>query len=150
LTPLKVRCEQYGQPLSVANHGHRTVTTLSGMWKLTLVIRQCIQPERPRFHQIHRPEEEGRWALPHGEFGLDIIALIGQWRFREHRSVPEMHQALLVRGVSIALRSVTHLMHRDARTGGFARRGSGAAQNALPKARTRDLGSRWLTARRRA
>ena len=112
LTPLNKHCEHCGQPLSVANHGHRTVTTLSGMWKLTLVIRQCIKSDCPHFHQIHRPEEEGRWALPHGEFGLDIIALIGQWRFREHRSVPEMHQALQARGISIAERSVTHLMHR--------------------------------------
>ncbi len=60
LTPLIVHCEHCGQPLSVANHGHRTVTTLAGMWKLTLVIRQCIQPDCPGFHQIHRPEEEGR------------------------------------------------------------------------------------------
>ena len=112
LIPFKERCEQCGQSLSVANHGHRTVTTLSGMWKLTLVIRQCIQPDCLNYHRRHRPEEEGRWALPHGEFGLDVIALIGQWRFREHRSVPEMHQALVARGVSIALRSVTHLMHR--------------------------------------
>src|SRR5207302_9629760 len=34
------------------------------------------------------------------------------WRFREHRSVPEMHQALLARGISIAQRSVTYLMQR--------------------------------------
>ena len=60
----------------------------------------------------YRPEEEGRWALPHGEFGLEGIALIGQWRFREHRSVPEMHRALLSRGVSITQRSVTHFMQR--------------------------------------
>ncbi|GHO63123.1 hypothetical protein KSC_020150 [Ktedonobacter sp. SOSP1-52] len=79
---------------------------------MTLVIRQCIQSDCPNYHKRQRPEEEGRWALPHGEFGLDIIALIGQWRFREHRSVPEMRQALQVRGVTIALRSVTHLMHR--------------------------------------
>jgi hypothetical protein len=52
----------------------------------------------------------GRRALPHGEFGLEVIALIGQWRFRGHRSVPELHQALLARGLSIAQRSVTHLM----------------------------------------
>ena len=31
--------------------------------------------------------------MPHGKFGLEVIALIGQWRFLEHRSVPEMHQA---------------------------------------------------------
>src|SRR5207302_7257353 len=75
-------------------------------------VRQCVQPGCPRFHQPYRPEEEGRWALPHGEFSLEVIALIGQWRFREHRSVPEMHQALQARGISIAQRSVTYLMQR--------------------------------------
>ena len=85
---------------------------LSGQWKLTLVIRQYIQPDCPNYHHRQRPEEEGHWALPHGEFGLEAIALIGQWRIRSHRSVPEMHQALVARGVTIALRSVTHLMHR--------------------------------------
>jgi hypothetical protein len=88
------------------------VSTLSGLWKLTLLVRQCIEPSCPRFHRRYRPEEEGRWALPHGEYGLEVIALIGQWRFREHRSVPQMHQALLARGVSIAERSVTNLMQR--------------------------------------
>ena len=38
--------------------------------------------------------------------------MIGQWRFREHSSVPEMHQALLARGIRIAQRSVTYLMQR--------------------------------------
>jgi hypothetical protein len=112
LTPLQESCEACGQPLWVAYHGHRDVTTLSGQWHLTLVIHQCVQPDCPNYHRRQRPEEEGRWALPHGEFGLDIIALIGQWRFREHRSVPEMHQALQARGISIAERSVTHLLHR--------------------------------------
>src|SRR5881275_2441519 len=112
LTPLKERCEECGQPLWVAYHSHRTVTTLTGLWKLTLVVRQCVQPDCPRFHKHSRPEEEGRWALPHGEFGLEVIALIGRWRFREHRSVPEMHRTLLSRGVSITERSVTNLMQR--------------------------------------
>src|SRR5215469_2990043 len=112
LAPLKEHCEQCGQPLWVSYHGHRTVTKLDGLWKLTLVVRRCIQPECPRYHVAYRPEEEGSWALPHGEFGLEVIALIGQWRFREHRSVPEMHRALLSCGVSITERSVTHLMQR--------------------------------------
>jgi hypothetical protein len=43
---------------------------------------------------------------------LDVIALIGTWRFKEHRSVPEMHQRLLARGLSISPRAVTHLMQR--------------------------------------
>src|SRR5215467_15109935 len=112
LTPLKERCESCGHPLWVAKHSHRTVMMLSGLWKLTLVVRHCIEPTCPRFHQRYRPEEEGRWALPHGEFGLEVIALIGSFRFREHRSVPEMHRALLARGVGITERSVTNLMQR--------------------------------------
>ena len=112
LTPVQEHCEECNQFLWVANHGHRTVTRLDGLWKLTIVVRQCIQPGCPRFHKPYRAEEEGRWALPHGEFGLEVIALIGMWRFREHRSVPEMHQALLARGISIAQRSVTYLMQR--------------------------------------
>src|SRR5437764_13450923 len=112
LIPLQEHCEQCGQLLWVAHHSHRTVFTLSGLWRLTLVVRQCIEPTCPRYHQRYRPEEEGRWALPHGEFGLEVIALIGQWRFREHRSVPDMHQAIQARGISIAQRSVTYLMQR--------------------------------------
>jgi hypothetical protein len=112
LTPLKEHCEQCGQPLWVGYHSHRIVTRLDGLWKLTVVVRRCVHPECPGYHVAYRPEEEGRWALPHGEFGLEVIALIGRWRFREHRSVPEMHRALLSRGVSISERNVTHLMQR--------------------------------------
>jgi MULE transposase domain len=112
LIPLKESCEECGEVLWVGYHNHRIVTKLDGLWKLTIVVRRCIQVQCPRYHVAYRPEEEGRWALPHGKFGLEIIALIGQWRFREHRSVPEMHRALLARGVSITERSVTHLMQR--------------------------------------
>src|SRR6266436_8462385 len=112
LTPLKESCEQCGQPLWVGYHAHRTVTRLDGLWKLTMVARRCMQPECPRYHIAYRPEEEGGFALPHGEFGLEVIALIGRWHFREHRSVPEMHRALLARGVGITERSVTNLMQR--------------------------------------
>ena len=58
----------------------------------------------------HRPEEEGKWALPHGELGLDVIALVGTLRYTSHRSIPEIHQALRDRGVVIAERTVTHLL----------------------------------------
>ena len=112
LAPLKEQCEQCGQPLWVANHNHRTVTTLSGVWKLTVVVRQCIQPDCPNYHRRQRPEAEGRWALPHGEFGLDVIALIGLWCDLQRRSGPEIHRHLMARGINISLRSVTDLMRR--------------------------------------
>jgi hypothetical protein len=64
------------------------------------------------YHEPHRPEQEGAFALPQGEFGLDIIALVGALRHAEHRSVPEIHRDLSGRGVAISERSVTNLLDR--------------------------------------
>jgi hypothetical protein len=64
----------------------RTITTLDGLCQLLLTIRRCHNPLCPRYHQPYRPEEEGHWALPHGEFGLDVIALIGTLRYEKHRA----------------------------------------------------------------
>jgi hypothetical protein len=50
--------------------------------------------------------------LPHHEFGLDVIALIGALRYVQHQSVPEIHHTLRVRGVDIAERNVTYLLER--------------------------------------
>ena len=51
-------------------------------------------------------------ALPKHEFGLDVIAFVGQQRYGHHRSVPEIHQALLERRVAVAPRTVTNLLER--------------------------------------
>ncbi|HEX5502580.1 MAG TPA: ISNCY family transposase [Thermomicrobiales bacterium] len=82
------------------------------MYRLTLVVRRCQEPTCPRYRRPYRPEDEGAWALPQSEFGLDVIALVGALRFAEHRSVPEIHQALTARGVPVAERSVANLLQR--------------------------------------
>lgn len=96
----------------VAYHTQRTILTLQGFVQLTLVIRRCQNQECSRYRQAYHPEEEGRWALPHGECGLDVIALIGTLRSREHRSVSEIHQHLQARQVPVCERTVEHAMHR--------------------------------------
>jgi hypothetical protein len=62
--------------LEVARSLHGFVY-LEDLWQLTIVISHCPTPTCPRYHVRYHPEEEGRWALPHGEFGLDVIATIG-------------------------------------------------------------------------
>ena len=52
--------------------------TLQGMCHLSLKVRRCQNEDCSLYHRPYRPEEEGRWALPHGEFGLDVIALVGR------------------------------------------------------------------------
>jgi hypothetical protein len=112
LRPSRTTCVKCGQTMWVAYHTCRTVTTLKGNYRLTLHIRRCRNQQCEWYHRPYRPEEEGRWALPHGEFGLDVIALVGTLRYIYHRSIPEIHQALRDRGVPIAERTVTHLLQR--------------------------------------
>jgi Transposase, Mutator family len=112
LTPLREHCVSCEQRLWVAYHAQRTLMTFRGLVRLTLVVRRCRNPECALYHLPYRAEEEGAWALPHGEFGLDIITVIGQLRYGEHRSIPEIHQRLVQRGVSIAQRTVSDLLER--------------------------------------
>jgi hypothetical protein len=112
LAPLRTRCVGCGGPLWVAYHSRRTVTTLAGAVRLRLQVRRCVTAGCAQYHRSYRPEEELGWALPHGEFGLDVVALVGALRFREHRTVPEIHQHLRGRRLVIAERTVTHLVQR--------------------------------------
>src|SRR5262249_53108009 len=112
LTPVREQCRACGQRLWVAYHHHRTVVRLDGLWRLTIRVRQCVNAACPQYHRAYVPEEAGAWALPQGEFGLDVIAFIGQLRSREQRSVPQIHSILRGRSVDISERSVTILLHR--------------------------------------
>src|SRR3954454_7688757 len=112
LEPYQRRCPHCGGPARVAYHDRRTVATRDGLSDLVLVVRLCRDAACPQYRRPSRPEEEGGWALPHGEFGLDVIALVGALRYAEHRSVPEIHRALVARGVPIAARSVTNALYR--------------------------------------
>ncbi|GAC1348555.1 MAG: hypothetical protein NVSMB23_29800 [Myxococcales bacterium] len=112
LEPEQARCPHCGGGARVAYHDRRTVATLDGRYDLVLVVRLCRDPACPWYRRPYRPAEEGGGALPHGEFGLDVIALVGALRYGEHRSVPEIHRALVARGVAVAERSVTNLLYR--------------------------------------
>jgi hypothetical protein len=112
LIPARQACLGCGGHMRLRYENRRNLVTLSGLVRLRLRIRRCEAPDCPRFHVPYRPEAECALALPQHEFGLDIIALVGVLRHREHRSVPEIHAVLRERGVAIAERSLTNLLDR--------------------------------------
>ena len=112
LKPLQQQCPACGRRLWADYRNRRTVATLHGVVGLVLDIRRCHNPDCTRHRLPYRPEAEGRYALPQHEFGLDVIAVVGGLRYAEHRSVPEIHQHLLSRGLAIAERTVTNLLDR--------------------------------------
>ena len=112
LRPLRQRCPACGRRMGIRYENRRTVATLNGLVHLRLKIRRCEDARCARHHRPYRPEGEGAIALPQHEFGLDVTALAGALRYREHRSVPEIHRVLLARGVAACERTVTNLLDR--------------------------------------
>jgi hypothetical protein len=112
LAPIRRCCPDCGCRLRYRYDNQRTVVTLGGLVHLRLQIRRCETPGCQHHRRPYRPEAEGAIVLPQHEFGLDVIALIGALRYREHKSVPEMHGVLRERGVVIAERTVTNLLDR--------------------------------------
>jgi hypothetical protein len=112
LTPEREHCPACGQRLWIAYTKRRRVVRLDGVWRLTLRVRRCPNQTCAVYRHAYAPEALGAWVLPQAEFGLDVIALVGHLRYREQRSVPQIHGVLRERGVQIAERSVTVLLHR--------------------------------------
>jgi Transposase, Mutator family len=112
LSTLATRCPAGDHALFADYLCHRTIGTLDGLLRLHVQVRRCHQVGCPRFHVPVHPEQEGSLALPHHEFGLDVVALVGALRYSEHRSVPEIRAALVGRGVAISERTVTNLLDR--------------------------------------
>lgn len=112
LTPVTTACPACGHRLRPDYCNFRTLTTLAGVARYTLRITRCHRPGCDRYHVPFRPEAEGRLALPHHEFGLDLIAYAGNRRYTGHRTAPEIHAELLARGLALSLRTVTNLLHR--------------------------------------
>jgi hypothetical protein len=58
--------------------------------EVRLKLRICQTPTCPRYHKAEGPEAQGHFLLPQPEFGLDLIAQIGAWRYLQQRSGEEM------------------------------------------------------------
>ena len=80
LTPVTTHCPECAHLLWTDYVNYRTVTTLDAVTRLTLDIRRCPNAACPRYHRPYRPEAEPHFALPHHEFGLDVIACVGRLR----------------------------------------------------------------------
>lgn len=109
---VRQECPECGGPLWNKYDNYRSIRTLQGIVRLRLKVRRCQNPKCEKFRCAYRPEQEGKWALPQYEFGLDVMALAGAWRYQEHRSVPQIHQQLQQQGVCISQRSVSNLLER--------------------------------------
>ncbi len=112
LSPERTACPHCTGFMRADYRNERTIATLEGVVHLQLGIRRCRNANCAAVRRPYRPEAEGHFALPHHEFGLDVIAHIGRLRYTEHRSIAEIHAHLIGRGVRISERTVENLLDR--------------------------------------
>ena len=73
-TPLLLDCPECQHRTYADYKNYRTISTLDSVFRLTLTIRRCPNPECSRLLRPYRPEAESHFALPYHEFGLDVMA----------------------------------------------------------------------------
>ena len=81
LAPVTVACPHCQRPTRADYTNSRTVSRLDGVLRLALRVRRRHDLDCPL---PLRPEAEGRLALPHHEFGVDVLALVGRLRHATH------------------------------------------------------------------
>ena len=106
LYPAQRRCPACGGPLVERYRQSRFIITLSGMLKLNKHVLECQTPECQPHGLRWRPEGEGALALPHYTFGLDVVARVGELRYREQQTVGKIATALGQQGVKISLKEI--------------------------------------------
>lgn len=105
-------CPVCGSAARLAYHNDRRLIFLTGSVRYIIKVRRCRNTACSAYRKPLRPVAEGALALPHSEYGLDVLALIGALRYGQHRTVPEIHATLLERHIEISERTVTLLVHR--------------------------------------
>src|SRR5262245_22289545 len=109
LYPAKRECEECQSSLKEAYRKTRWVVTLTGLLRVNSHILEC-QSENCQRHQLKcRPEKEGALVLPHYTFALEVVARIGELRYREHQTVEEIAKELRQSGMSLSIKEAQSL-----------------------------------------
>lgn len=94
LYPEHRQCWHCGAPMEESYRSERSVVTLRGPVYVVSHAFHCPCPDCPGHQTHYRPEAEDLLALRGRTFGIDVVARIGELRFREERPFPEIHRQL--------------------------------------------------------
>jgi hypothetical protein len=106
------QCPHCGQRLSSvgsSTHADKTVQTLSGEYHVVAYSRVCQNAECTAYGRHFHAGGHLQISPPYSTYGLDVIALVGIQRDREHRQFTEIQELLNQRGVQINDTSVGRL-----------------------------------------
>ena len=102
-------CSQRLSSVDSSTHADKTVQTLNGEYHVVAYSRVCQNPECAAYGSHFHAGGHLQISPPYSTYGLDVIALVGIQRDREHRQFTEIQEMLNQRGVQINDTSVGRL-----------------------------------------
>jgi hypothetical protein len=92
----------------------KTISTLSGVITIVNMGYRCSNINCSHSNTVYRSAQAEQLSMKHITYGMDVIAHVGQLRFKEHKTRKEIMDILNAEGVSVSERHVQKLYERYA------------------------------------
>ena len=106
-------CRTCGGALTICDHRHHRVFTLTGPLHLVCKLAHCPTRACPAHPQTLSPEAETAIAMPWWVLGWDVVCWLGQRRFARHWSVGQLRAELAdTYQIRLSADAIETYMHR--------------------------------------
>ncbi|MEK3912983.1 hypothetical protein [Paenibacillus sp. FSL H7-0331] len=72
----------------------------------------CKNPDCAHVGVAYKSAEAEMLSMKHSSYGYDVLALVGELRFKQHRTVAEVAEALNEQGIPTSQRHAQNLYER--------------------------------------
>lgn len=106
-------CPHCGTKLEYCHSvSNKTVTALESVYQIVNMGYRCNNHQCSKSGTVYRSAEAENMSMKYLTFGMDVLALVGQLRFKEHKTIGEIAHELEQRGVITTERNVQKLYER--------------------------------------
>jgi hypothetical protein len=106
-------CPHCQTKLNRSHHAwKKRIYTLSGLIRAWSYAYKCPNPECLFKDAVYRSAEAERLCLKHSSYGFDVLALVGELRFKHHMTRQEITEELVRRGIYTSERHAQRLYER--------------------------------------
>ncbi|MCM2531945.1 transposase [Neobacillus pocheonensis] len=90
----------------------KTISTLNGVKTIVNMGYRCTNPECKNISTVFRSAQAEHLSVKHITYGIDVLAFVGELRFKEHKTRKEIMNVLNGLGVVVSERHVQKLYER--------------------------------------
>lgn len=90
----------------------KNISTLQGVIQAWSMAYACSNPNCNYPDTYYKSAEADSLAMKHTSYGFDVLALVGQLRFKHHMTIAEITEELTDRGVATSERNAQRLYER--------------------------------------